>query len=118
MNRAESLSYEPTGAGWLWTVKELVRPVTGYAKWKAGPVLSANRRGPEPQIRAPYTRALWDAICAAKRPMTRSEWINRAALTGDDRRLACSAIVNLVNGKWVRERNGKFRRIIQPDERG
>lgn len=26
MNRAEAMHYEPTGAGWLWTVRALMEP--------------------------------------------------------------------------------------------
>lgn len=109
MNRAEIGSYEPTGAVWRWTVAELVRPVTTLEKWHPGPNYAANRRGKQPQIRASYAKKLWRTICKAAQPLKRAEWINASGLDNPtDRRLASSAIVNLVNGKWVRETNGLF----------
>lgn len=115
MNRAQISDFEPTGAGWRWTVKQLRRPVTPIEKWQPGPVLDANRRGTEPQIRASYAIKLWKAIGNTPRPLTKPEWIDAAGLVDKiERHLAGSAIFNLLRGKWVREDNGLYSKEPQP----
>lgn len=108
MNRAELAHYEPTGAGWSWTVAELRRPIRLFA---GSDCVQIFRRGNAPALRTEHAKRLWQIICDAPEPIEKGDWLNKAKIFGKPQRHAGhSAIFNLLKGDWVQEDGGFYRR--------
>lgn len=109
MNLPQSFAHEPTGAGIRWLAAHMGRPKVRSAVPLHIPVFGRPERGTEPKLRAPYAVTLWKIICETKKPLTKATWMDAAGIHGKSERTnGASAIVNLLGGKWVRQKDGYY----------